>query len=137
MSKSTTKKSSTAKKKTTKSWAKSSKSSTRSLRKGRESREFGLEYFITEDKTTRFDARLKISQKVLLEKAATIGGFKSLSAFVIHTAQEKANDIIERHNRVLESKRDSEIFFLSITDSKRKPNNALVKAAKKYKDKNK
>jgi uncharacterized protein (DUF1778 family) len=42
----------------------------------------------------RFDARLSLTQKELLEKAAHLGGYRSLSDFVIKVAEDKANEII-------------------------------------------
>ena len=38
----------------------------------------------------RFDARLPKAQKEFFEKAASLGGFRSLTDFIILTAQEKA-----------------------------------------------
>jgi len=79
----------------------------------------------------RFDARLTFSQKALFEEAARIKGFKSLSEFVIYTTQEAATMIIERHNAILISEKDKEIFFDAMLNPP-KPNKALVKAVKNY-----
>jgi uncharacterized protein (DUF1778 family) len=79
----------------------------------------------------RFDARLTVSQKELFEEAARIKGFKSLSEFVIYTTQEAATMIIERHNAILISEKDKEIFFNALLNPP-KPNSALTKAAKNY-----
>jgi uncharacterized protein (DUF1778 family) len=83
--------------------------------------------------STRFDARLSPEQKDLLQRAARLGGFRSLSDFVMSSAQEKAHDIIEQHNSFLLSEKDREIFFNALM-SPPEPNEALKKAARLYKE---
>lgn len=80
----------------------------------------------------RFDTRLSKETKDLLERAAMIKGFKSLSEFVIHFSSEAALSIIERHNQVLASDRDKAIFFDALLNPPA-PNSAMVNAAKRYK----
>jgi len=80
---------------------------------------------------TRFDTRLTKEQKLFFERAATIGGFRSLTDFVILTVQEKAKEIIRENESVLTSQRDSEIFFDAIVNAD-KPNNELISAAEVY-----
>ena len=79
----------------------------------------------------RFDARLSRSQKDLFERAATIRGFKSLSEFVIHTTQEVATNIVEKHNAILSSEADRKVFFDALINPP-KPNKALKEASKSY-----
>lgn len=79
----------------------------------------------------RFDARLSRSQKDLFERAARIRGFKSLSEFVIHTTQEAATSIVEKHNAILSSEADREIFFDALINPP-KPNKALREASQRY-----
>ena len=79
----------------------------------------------------RFDTRLSRSQKDLFEKAARIKGFKSLSEFVIHTTQEAAIVIVEKHNSVLASEKDKEVFFGALIHPS-KPNKALIHASRIY-----
>jgi len=79
----------------------------------------------------RFDARLPRSQKDLFEKAARIKGFKSLSEFVINTTQEAAIVIIERHNSIIASEKDKDVFFDALVNPS-KPNKALIQASKSY-----
>jgi uncharacterized protein (DUF1778 family) len=43
---------------------------------------------------TRFDARLSKKDKEFFEYAASIGGFRTLTEFVVFSAQEKAKQII-------------------------------------------
>jgi uncharacterized protein (DUF1778 family) len=80
----------------------------------------------------RFDTRLTKEQKVFFERAARLGGFRSLTDFVILTVQEKAKEIIAEKEQVLGSQRDSEIFFDAITNPA-KPNQKLAEAADEYK----
>lgn len=80
----------------------------------------------------RFDTRLSKEQKEFFEFAASLGGFRTLTEFVINSVQEKAKQIIEEHNKIISSRRDQEIFFNELVKPS-KPNDALKKAAKRYK----
>jgi len=88
---------------------------------------------IKQDKT-RFDTRLTKEQKQFFERAATIGGFRSLTDFVILTVQEKAKEIIMENENVLSSKRDCEIFFNAVIQAEA-PNIELISAVKQYNEK--
>jgi uncharacterized protein (DUF1778 family) len=79
----------------------------------------------------RFDARLSIEEKELFEKAAELGGFRSLTEFVLRAAHSRAKEIIDEHELVLGSNRDSEIFFNAILNAE-KPNSKLLAAAEKF-----
>ncbi len=87
----------------------------------------------TSKEMTRFDTRISTDQKILFEKAASIGGYRSLTDFMILTMQQRAKEIIEERERVIVTKRDSEIFFEAISNPA-EPNEELQLAAKKYKD---
>lgn len=80
---------------------------------------------------SRFDARISEEQKAYFEKAATLGGYRSLTDFVLHSAFEKAKAIIEEKEQILASERDGRIFFKTITQSA-KPSKTLRKAVKDY-----
>lgn len=67
---------------------------------------------------TRFDARLTKEQKQFFEKAAFLGGYRKLTDFIFRTVQEKAKEIIKEKEQIIASKRDSRIFFDSITNVK-------------------
>jgi uncharacterized protein (DUF1778 family) len=83
------------------------------------------------EQKTRFDARIPESQKVLFEKAAGLAGYRTLTDFLISSAQEKANAILEQHNAILTSLKDKEVFFDNIINPP-KPNEDLKKAFKNY-----
>lgn len=80
----------------------------------------------------RFDTRLSKEQKLLFERAATLGGYRNLTDFVVLTVQEKAKKIIEENEKILASKNDCEIFFEAVMNPG-KPNEALTSAAEDYK----
>ena len=80
----------------------------------------------------RFDTRLSKEQKDFFEYAASLGGFRTLTEFVIFSVQEKARKIVNDHNTLLVSKKDKEIFFDALIDAD-KPNNKLKQAAERYK----
>lgn len=79
----------------------------------------------------RFDTRLPKSQKEYFEMAATIGGFKTLSEFIIHSTMELSNKIVEKRNEILLSQEDAKIFFDAIVNPP-KANQALKDAIKLY-----
>ena len=80
----------------------------------------------------RFDTRLPKEQKDFFERAARLGGFRSLTDFVVLTVQERAKEIILERERIIASQKDSEIFFDAITNPS-KPNQKLTEAANEYK----
>ena len=80
---------------------------------------------------SRFDTRLPKDQKEFFEYAASIGGFRNLTEFVISSVDRNAREIIERHNAILASKKDQEIFFKALMNPP-KPNARLRKAAERY-----
>lgn len=82
-------------------------------------------------KKSRFDARLPKEQKEFFEYAASIGGFRTVTEFIISSAQYQAEKIIDDHNKVLSSKKDQEIFFDALTNPK-KPTKKLKSAMMNY-----
>jgi uncharacterized protein (DUF1778 family) len=82
---------------------------------------------------TRFDTRLPIQQKILLEKAANLGGYRSLTDFILLTAQAKAMEIISKYESIIASQSDSEIFFDALVNPK-KPGKNLKSAANDFKN---
>ena len=80
---------------------------------------------------TRFDARLPKEQKQFFEYAASLGGFRSLTEFLVSAAQQRAKQIIDEHNTILASQRDRDLFFKTISNPA-KPNAKLKKAAVRF-----
>lgn len=79
----------------------------------------------------RFDTRLSKEQKELFEYAAKLGGYRTLTEFVIHSAQEKARMIVEEYQQILKSGRDREIFFSELLNPS-EPNQELQSAAEQH-----
>ncbi len=82
-------------------------------------------------KDARFDTRLSKEQKELFEKAASIGGYRSLTDFVVATVHQKATEIIAAKEEILSSQRDREIFFDTLMNPP-EPNEALQKVAEEF-----
>ncbi|MBD1431970.1 DUF1778 domain-containing protein [Sphingobacterium sp. DN00404] len=91
-----------------------------------------MEKQLTLSKKARFDAKIPKVQKELFEHAASLGGFRTLTDFVINAVQEKATAIIQEHNTILASEKDREIFFNALTNPVG-PNKRLQDAAEQYK----
>ena len=89
---------------------------------------------VNKKESARFDTRLSVEQKQLFERAAVLGGYRSLTDFVLSAVQEKAKHIVEEREQVLASQKDSEVFFNAIMNTE-KPNNDLSDAVKHYKNK--
>ncbi len=81
---------------------------------------------------TRVDIRLAKEQKEFFEYAAQLGGFRTLTDFVVFSGQQQAAQILEKHNAILASKKDQEIFFNALLNPKA-PNAKLKQAIKRYK----
>jgi uncharacterized protein (DUF1778 family) len=64
-------------------------------------------------KQERFNARLSEEQKAVLQRAADLQGM-SLSDFVLSSAHHEALRIIEAHESIRLSKRDSEAFLQAL-----------------------
>ena len=79
----------------------------------------------------RFDARLPKEQKQFFEKAAFLGGYRNLTDFVVRVVQEKAKEIIKEREQLIDSERDSEIFFNAISNPQ-KPSETLKNALDDY-----
>lgn len=85
------------------------------------------------DEKARFDTKLPKWQKEKFETAAKIAGYRSLTEFVLSTVNEKAETIIEKHQAILTTERDREIFFEALTNPPA-PGKDLLEAAQKFKE---
>lgn len=74
---------------------------------------------------------LSNEQKSFVEYAASLGGFDSVDEFMIHSALEKAMEIVRTYGAFLETSGDKEIFFEALLNPP-KPNRKLYDAAKEY-----
>jgi uncharacterized protein (DUF1778 family) len=60
--------------------------------------------------SARIDLRLSHDQKQFLERAAHLGGYRSLSEFIISAAEETANSILDEKNQIELGKADAAVF---------------------------
>jgi uncharacterized protein (DUF1778 family) len=79
----------------------------------------------------RFDTRLSLEQKQFFERAAVLGGYRSLTDFVLAAVQDKAKKIIEENEKIVASEKDKVIFFEALANPP-KPNDELVCAKYEY-----
>jgi len=79
----------------------------------------------------RFDTRLSKEQKEFFEKAANLGGYRSLTDFVVLTVQEKAEEIIAEKERIISTEKDNEVFFEALMNPP-KPSKYLISAKNEY-----
>ena len=89
---------------------------------------------VNKKENARFDTRLSVEQKQFFERAAILGGYRSLTEFVISTVQEKAKHIVKEREQVLVSQKDNEVFFNAVMNAE-KPNIDLTDAVKHYNNK--
>ncbi len=82
---------------------------------------------------TRLDLRIPRKQKDYFEQALEIGGFRSLTDFVISAVSEKAEAIMEKHHNWLSAENDRQVFFHSLVNPPA-PNDPLKQAMKKHRD---
>lgn len=81
-------------------------------------------------RSARLEARISIEQKALLQQAAALSG-RTLSEFVVASAQEAACRVIQEHETIRLSRAD-QIAFVSALLNPPPPNARLRKAAVAY-----
>ena len=79
----------------------------------------------------RIEARLDRQQKKAIEKAAALEG-RTVTDFVVSSAQAEATRVIEAHTRMVLTERD-QTAFVSALLSATVPTGRLAKAAARYK----
>ena len=80
---------------------------------------------------TRFDTRLTQEQKEYFVYASRLGGFKTLSEFILTSAKNHADQIVDQHEQILATAADREKFFAALLHPG-KPNAKLKAAADRY-----
>ena len=83
-------------------------------------------------KAYRFDARLNEEQKVLIQKAADLEG-RTMTDFVLHSAETAAERTIEERAMLILSVRETESFIDAILHPAQ-PGSVLKAAARHYKN---
>jgi len=84
------------------------------------------------DQEARLDIRLSMVYKMFLKQVYKPAGYRSLSAFILQAAIEKAEELVGKEQLILASERDKTTFFNALLDTA-EPNDALKKAAKAFK----
>ena len=84
----------------------------------------------TSSKIYRFDARLSEEQKLLIQRAADLEG-RSMTDFVLHSAEATARRTIEKRSMLALTARESEAFAEAILRPPA-PGSVLRRAARKY-----
>lgn len=82
-------------------------------------------------KAYRFDAWLNEHQKWLIQRATDLEG-RTLTDFVLHSAETAAQRIIYEHTIMVLSAKNSEAFAQALLTASREPSATLHKAAKRY-----
>jgi uncharacterized protein (DUF1778 family) len=86
---------------------------------------------VIEEPRKRITARVSEKVRTTLEQAAELLG-ATVNQFVVQTAYEEAQRILERETIIRLSQKDAQ-KILGLLDSPPKPNKALKEAAKKFK----
>jgi uncharacterized protein (DUF1778 family) len=81
-------------------------------------------------KPYRFDARLNESQKLLIQRAADLEG-RTLTDFVLHSAESAAERTIQERTMLVLSAKDTQSFVQTLLAPASAPGPALRRAAKK------
>jgi len=83
-------------------------------------------------RTERVAARLTPEQKRLLQRAAELTG-RSLTDFILSSAQEKAEETLRTHRVIELSIRDAEVMMSALLNPP-EPSQRLKAAARQYKE---
>ena len=78
-------------------------------------------------RSARLEARISVEQKAALQHAASLSG-RTLSEFVLASAQEAANRVIQEH-AVIRLSRSEQVAFVSALLDPPEPNARLRRAA--------
>jgi uncharacterized protein (DUF1778 family) len=81
----------------------------------------------------RFDARLNREQKLLIQRAADLEG-RSMTDFVLHSAEIAAERTIERRAMLVLTARETEVFVDAVINPSN-PGPVLRRAARDYRKK--
>ena len=81
-------------------------------------------------RSERLEARITAEQKALLSRAAKLSG-RSLTDFVVSTAQAAARETLRQHQSMTLSARDRQAFFAELLEDA-EPGERLRRAANRY-----
>ena len=78
--------------------------------------------------TNNLELQFSSDETQAIKRAAAIGGYRSITDFVICSAVKQAEEIIQSQESILSSKRDAELFFNTVFNAPA-PNEKLKAAA--------
>lgn len=78
----------------------------------------------------RIVSRIPRSNRVIIEKAAAVYG-ATINQFIVQTALDRANEILEREELLRLSEQDAQLF-LDALDKPPLPNNKLIEAMNQH-----
>ena len=84
-------------------------------------------------KTYRFDARLNQDQKLLIQRAADLEG-RTMTEFVLHSAEQAAERTIEKRSLLILTARESEAFAAALLNPP-EPGPVLRRGVREYRAK--
>ena len=82
---------------------------------------------------SRLNFRLPSELKEVIEEAAAALG-QSVSEFAVGTLVQQAREVVHQKRVTVLSNRDRDRFLALLDDTEVRPNAALIKAAKRYKE---
>lgn len=86
--------------------------------------------FAEKSRGARLEARISLEQKAVLQQAATLSG-RTLSEFIVASAQEAASRVIQEHETIRLS-RAEQMAFVTALLTPPAPNERLRQAAAAY-----
>ncbi|WP_258099876.1 type II toxin-antitoxin system TacA family antitoxin [Marinoscillum pacificum] len=82
------------------------------------------------NEVARFDAKMSVLHKKLLEEAASLKGFRNLTEYVITTMVEDAKAVVEEYSKVLYSIEDKK-RIMKILNEPTELSDSFLKASQK------
>jgi uncharacterized protein (DUF1778 family) len=83
-------------------------------------------------KDERIELRVSSTDKKLFKKAQILSGDSSFSSFIVRILKQEAEEILARHDRILVTEKDRQVFFDAVFGDPQ-PNQNLMEAAKRFK----
>ena len=82
------------------------------------------------NEVARFDAKMSVLHKKLLEEAASLKGFRNLTEYVITTMVSDATEVVERYSKVMYSVEDRK-RIMEILNESTELSESFLKASQK------
>ena len=86
---------------------------------------------ISLNKDERIELRVSSQDKHIFKRAQKLSGDRSFTSFIVRVVKKHAEEIIAQNDKILASEKDRQLFFDTVF-GENKPNEDLVRAAKRY-----